>query len=269
MIYDEHARIIPHRPRIIHTIDPILFPRHTVTMPIFSRIRNALLDTLIPPSCVGCGRVDTILCDGCRASWRFSVPSCFLCGKACPKGTRREAGATCHGCRRRTSVDVFLAPLLMETSSVRKAIHSYKYRRVRGFAPLFGQMILSYAEYHRVVMPAGSVVVAIPLHPRRERARGFNQADLLARDVCSRTPLCYGQDALKRIRPTSVQASLMGSMRKRNIEGAFAVPDPGRILGNIIILIDDVKTTGATLNEAARTLKEAGARRVWAVTVAR
>jgi ComF family protein len=109
----------------------------------------------------------------------------------------------------------------------------------------------------------------VPLHPRRERERGFNQASLLARRVgrAWRCPVADG--VLARTVPTPSQTELDARARRANVRGAFRLRRPERIVGRHVVLVDDILTTGATLSECARCLREGGAARVGALTVAR
>jgi ComF family protein len=111
-------------------------------------------------------------------------------------------------------------------------------------------------------------VVPVPLHRRRARERGFNQADILARVVGKRLHRPVLRRAVARVRPTPPQAGKARD-RVRNVRGAFAVRDPARIEGRSLLLVDDVLTTGATVNECAKVLMKAGARAVLVYTLAR
>lgn len=113
------------------------------------------------------------------------------------------------------------------------------------------------------------VVVPVPLHPVRQRERTYNQSALLAEELAQRLDRRYDEKALVRSRITATQTKFDAAHRRTNILGAFAVARPEWVRQRCVLLVDDVMTTGATLNECARMLKKAGARVVWAVTVAR
>lgn len=108
----------------------------------------------------------------------------------------------------------------------------------------------------------------IPLHPRRQRVRGFNQASLLAKSIAERLSIPVDAHSITRIAATAPQVSLTAQHRRANVENIFSLRDQKVIRGNTIILVDDVKTTGATLEQAARILKKAGAKEIWAITFA-
>ena len=113
-------------------------------------------------------------------------------------------------------------------------------------------------------MAGADLVVPVPLHRSRKRARGFNQAAEIARHLT--VPVAH---VLERVRPTASQTDLPAAARHRNVRGAFAVTVPDRVLGATVVLIDDVSTTGATLDACAGALLDAGAREVRALTAAR
>jgi ComF family protein len=117
--------------------------------------------------------------------------------------------------------------------------------------------------------PGIDVVMPVPLHASRLRERGFNQALLLAFGICETHSLRLSLDNLARVRPTRPQVGLSGEERVANVAGAFALRRPEEVAEKGALLIDDVFTTGATLNECARVLKESGASRVLALTLAR
>jgi len=156
--------------------------------------------------------------------------------------------------------------------TLREIVHALKYRNRTSLARPLASLLL---ERCGNALAGADAVVPVPLHPSRKRSRGFNQAELIARAL----PLpCL--EVLERVRPTRSQTDLPADQRRSNVLGAFAVkgglsPFPlgtNRRRGTVpltAVLVDDVATTGATLSECARVLKEAGAREVRAVTVAR
>jgi ComF family protein len=208
-----------------------------------------LLDLLFPPRCCGCRRRGSLLCDRCRESCRF-VP------------------AAANEAQHRRLASPFLASTAgayLFEGAVREAIHTLKYnRRTRVAIPL-GDLLARYLESHPLAFDA---IVPVPLHPDRERQRGFNQAAVLAARLAERTGVPLIDRDLVRVRATSQQADLTRAQRRENVRDAFvwrgATPPAARIL-----LIDDVLTTGATVEAAARTLSLAGAQFVHALTLAR
>jgi ComF family protein len=149
--------------------------------------------------------------------------------------------------------------------ALREAIHQFKYRPCRSLGSPLGDWMSG-----NIQLPQGiDVIIPIPLHGSRLYERGFNQALLLADRIGNRfsIPVCY--DNLVRTRPTRPQVELSGLDRVKNVAGAFSLVNPDTIKNTSIMLVDDVFTTGATVNECARILKAAGASHVAALTLAR
>jgi ComF family protein len=153
-------------------------------------------------------------------------------------------------------------------------IHLLKYQQVRPAATVLGRMLASTVTSVDGSLPEGTMqVVPVPLHPRKQGQRGFNQAELIARAALKqlarpqRFQLRTG--ALVRQRETGSQIGLTRHQRRENLRGAFAVLDPAAVAQSNILLVDDVFTTGTTASECARVLRRAGAAGVWVVTVAR
>jgi ComF family protein len=167
----------------------------------------------------------------------------------------RHAPATLTGIR---SAAWFKGPL-------RQAIHAFKYSGQTALAVPLGHILeVGWANGN---LPA-EAIVPVPLHPARLRERGYNQAALLARRLALATRLPVVEEGLRRTRATAVQMTLGAAERKLNVAGAFEGA-PGRLAGRRVVLIDDVCTTGATLEACSVALREAGAAAVWALTLAR
>ncbi len=147
---------------------------------------------------------------------------------------------------------------------VAAAVKRLKFGRQMAYLPLMQSWLK--APACRELAAVAELLVPVPLHPRRLKARGFNQALLLAQ-AFDEAPVA--RDALVRVRHTVPQVKLNPKERRDNVKGAFAVPNPARVKGKSILLVDDLFTTGATVKECARVLRRAGARRVEVLTVAR
>lgn len=228
-----------------------------------------LLDCLFPKECFGCRAEGEYLCAACRASFQSSYPAiCFGC--------RRKAGAgrLCADCQPRFSFDGLLIAADYEQAIVQQMIRALKYRFVRDLAGELSLLLklrlarFLEADGHGTLIDQAffqAVVVPVPLSRRRQRWRGFNQAELLARAVADFCGLASNTTLLERAhrRP---QAILPEAQRLSNLRGAFRVLGPPP---SLIILVDDVVTTGATFQECAQALKRAGAEEVWCIAVAK
>ena len=162
------------------------------------------------------------------------------------------------------AVDGIRAPLLME-GLIQDAIHHLKYRNLRALAPELAGILSRYLQAHAL---PGDSLVPVPLHPRRLRRRGYNQALLLARELGKLSGLEVNDGLLKRIKDTPPQAEASSlEQRRQNMADSFDCRSDAA--GAKIILIDDVATTGSTLSACAEALKRAGASSVWGLTLAR
>jgi ComF family protein len=208
---------------------------------------ETLLDLLFPPRCVGCGRRGAWLCDPCLAAVpRAPAPVTAL-------GAEAGAGIASHAF----------------AGALRVAIHRLKYKHSRHLARrLAGLLAADFPLLAAAGCPAPDLIVPVPLHPFRERQRGYNQSQLLAVALGGARRLEVSSSALTRLRDTPSQTQLSRTARARNVRDAFAA-DPRLVAGRHVLLIDDVTTTGATLAECARALRVAGATSVYALTVAR
>jgi ComF family protein len=222
--------------------------------------RSQFLDLLFPPRCVGCRQAGAWLCVECmRHIPRVEPPFCVRCGDAVADS---ELCARCQisplQINRIRSVAYFEGVLC-------RAMHWFKYRSRTVLAEPLGELMAAYWMEH--AMPI-DVVVPVPLHASRLRERGYNQAALLAREMARRAGLVVDEQALVRQRATAPQVKLDVDQRRENVRAAFRCSSNG-LAGKRVLLIDDVCTTGATLEACAIALVEGGARGVQALTLAR
>jgi ComF family protein len=233
------------------------------------------LDLLFPPRCQVCLAFDrSVICAACSAAIKPVLPPyCDVCGR--PFDPEAKGGELCADCRQGSRLDIARGVAFYD-GPMREAIHRFKYSRKRVLAEPMGAMMADYLGAPDRVAAARAIEVSeidrvcpVPLHPARLRERGFNQAELLAGGVCDRFGLVLDTGLLRRVRDTAPQVSLRREDRARNVRGAFVVPDRDAVSGQRLLLIDDLATTGATLEECARVLRRAGAASVAALTLAR
>ena len=225
-----------------------------------TRVSRGLLDLLFPPRCVGCSRWGDWLCDSClREIRRPEPPLCRTCGREIA-----EPGL-CTRCRSDPPpIDGIRAPAFLE-GPLREAIHAFKYEGLRVLSPTLGRILSEYWLQHP--LPA-DVIVPVPLHPSRQRRRGYNQSSLLAQALANVSGVPMDERCLRRTKPTRPQVGLDARQRQHNVAGAFLCVDD-RVRGQRVLLIDDVCTTGSTLTACATTLRDHGALSVWGLTLAR
>ena len=228
-------------------------------------LSDALLATLLAPTCAACDRslddpTHGPVCGGCwRSIVPFTPPLCDVCGD--PLLSWRILNRQCPRCRRSRSQITRARAIGEYDGALRAIIHALKYGGRRSLARPLATRIATYAGE---ALSGADVAVPVPLHRSRRRQRGFNQAADIARHL----PLPMW-DALRRIKATVSQTGLPALERQANVEEAFAVRDAPHVIDRIVVLVDDVCTTGATLDACARVLLDAGAREVRAVTAAR
>ena len=233
----------------------------------WTRTWDALAGALFPTACVSCGELirafDPPLCPEC---WdRLPVIGEISCLCGCPLSNPGDG--ECGRCRRGRSPILEGAALGVYAGPLRDCVVALKYHGRHRTAERLARR-LSGVERCRGILGASSVVIAVPLHPEREGARGFNQAELLARALARDAGLKVSR-GLIRTRNTPSQTDLSALARRRNVRNAFRVKPGANLGGAAVVLVDDVITTGATLRECAQTLLEAGAREVRSITVAR
>ena len=220
--------------------------------------RETLLELLFPPRCVACQRVGEWFCPACRARIeRIPPPWCRRCGRPLPSGD-------CSYCRHADlDIDGLRAMAFFE-GALREAIHAFKYKRRPELASCFGVLLNDYLAAQP--LPA-DVIVPVPLHPERERTRGYNQSLLIARELAVYQNLPMWYNVIKRTRATSPQVELDAAARRENVHDAFEATE--EVAGRRVLLIDDVCTTGATMDACSRALKQRGAKSVWGLALAR
>ena len=239
---------------------------------------KSLIDLIYPPRCPICqaflqdqntlqGKQDLPFCQACFMDFTaIESPLCSLCGRPFSDGAERDR--ICEDClRKRPAYDIARAPYLYD-GALMTAIHELKYAQRSHLADSLGSLLASFAQIW-IGELKGSLIVPVPLHPRRLRSRGFNQSLLLSRCVSARTGAQLDFLSLRRTRYTKPQTELSSEERKKNVRKAFEVVKPEAVKGRTIVLVDDVATTGSTLNECAKALKRAGAETVLCLVLAR
>jgi ComF family protein len=187
-------------------------------------------------------------------------PFCPRCGKP------QASGIVCASCRQRpTQLDGARSAFRFD-EAIRKAIHQLKYRNLKAISACLAELL---ADYLRENPLPGEALIGVPLHPRRLKERGYNQSSLLAEELGRRTGLPVIEGCLFRIKQAQPQVRAVDvEERRRNVAEAFVCRDE-RASGKQIILVDDVCTSGATLESCAEALKKKGATSVWGLTLAR
>jgi ComF family protein len=233
---------------------------------------GALLDIFFPPLCHACKSFipdagALRLCGDCMEKIvPVSSPLCTMCG--IPFNTEGGIDHVCGPCAVSPKPFVSARAAVCFLGPAQELIHRFKYGKKTHLVRPIG--LLAAARLAPFVSENGAeLIVPVPLHPRRLRERGFNQALLIAQVLSKNFRVPLSRNNLRRIRWTEPQINLSGEERIKNVRGAFSVKDPASFEGKSILLVDDVYTTGSTAAECAKVLKNNGAAQVHVATVAR
>ena len=233
-------------------------------MPAMRALRT-ILDLVFPPRCVHCNTVGGSLCQKCLASIQTKdLMQCQLCG-----GSLSAENTCAHCCAVDSGTCLASLQSISEYGgAIRSAIVALKFRGNRGLAEPLGSVL---SEFIRSTSIKPDVIVPVPLHAQRKRARGYNQVDLLARHTGKILRVQCRTDLLVRHRFTTPQVGLTKEQRLTNITGAFRLKRHAErfLAGKTVVLIDDVATTGSTIDEAARALAAGSPRAIHGITLAR
>lgn len=231
---------------------------------------KSLLDLAFPRSCAGChGRTGDeflYLCWNCLTAIKLvEPPHCLICGDPAPGALPNVY--VCSACRKQKPFFDCARSAALYNGLIKEMILDFKYRGGLWLGPDLGQLMFACLRTHFRV-PNIDCITYVPLHRTREKQRTYNQSFLLAKEIADRLATRV-DDYLARAQATASQTHLTASEREANVKNKFAVKGRRDLEGQRILLVDDVMTTGATVNECARVLKKAGAREVLVLTVAR
>ncbi|HET9920687.1 MAG TPA: ComF family protein [Ktedonobacteraceae bacterium] len=228
------------------------------------RFTRQCLDLLFPPRCAGCQKTGSVLCPAClTAIPLLAAPFCQHCGSP------SAANGACRSCQYHPPRLHGLRAASLFQGQLRFYIHQLKYEgKTRLAEPLGFLMAQAYRRYGFQV----DAIVPVPLHPERQRQRGYNHAALLAEVCALQVGVPLYSDMLQRSLATPAQVGSTASQRYQNVAGAFLCAPAfatGALTGRSILILDDVCTTGATLEACAAPLYAAGATAVWGLVLAR
>jgi len=226
-------------------------------------LKNTILDIIFPRHCLGCLELladesASYICRACLA--KIPTRQRFACA-FCAAPT--VSGETCPFCEKDHSLDQLLVVTIYELSLVEKILKAMKYRFVKALADDVARLMIKYLKSK---LKTGNLkfetltVTAVPLYPQRLNWRGFNQSEILAQAISRHFGWSLDLTLLRRIRNPKPQAKIIErAQRIQNIAGAFSCPKPEAVWGQTVLLVDDIATTGSTLDDCARALKGAGA----------
>ena len=238
----------------------------------FLKLKDDILDFVYPQNCPICQkpleREEKEVCEDCWKTLAF-LPSPFC--PYCKSFLEDEETVFNHRCPYLSKPEdrKILAVKSLGTFDdyYQKLIHRFKYDKKIPLGKYLAQSLGKIVEQERDFVNC-DLVIPVPLHPARYRERGFNQSEILAQGISQTMNLPLEKEILKRKKNTKDQTYLNAQQRAENVRGAFVITQPEKIKDKKVILVDDVITTGATLNECARMLQKAGAKVIFAVTLA-
>ncbi|KUG24388.1 competence protein f [hydrocarbon metagenome] len=239
---------------------------------IFSEVLNDLSKVIFPPQCPGCSEIlypytAQIFCSNCTDNIKFIKGGiCTICGTTFPDSPAENH--LCGECLEKKPYFSYARAVFSYENIILNAIHRFKYKRNMSIGEIMSSLMADFS-FPDIDFTDYSLIIPVPLHIKRLRERGFNQSLILARAIGKKRQIPVNFSLLKRRKFTTTQTGSNRNERKQNIKGAFEVSDKNKIKGENVILIDDVYTTGATVNECAKTLIEAGVRKISALTLAR
>ncbi len=220
---------------------------------------------LWPEICPFCGKVHRAgICLGCQKllnDLKIQEPRCLKCGKP----IRYHEKEYCHDCQNTQHYFEQGKSLWLHKSPVNQSIYQFKYHNQREFSKYYAKALAdAYASDVKRWKP--DVLIPIPLHARRRRKRGYNQAELLAKELSKYLKIPVDSKTVRRVRYTNPQKKMDHSKRKSNLKRAFSVkPFPARV--KTVLLIDDIYTTGNTIDAVAMELKKKGVEKVYFLTI--
>jgi competence protein ComFC len=219
-----------------------------------------VLDLIFPPECPGCKTIGSRWCSDCRASVRnLPDPVCHVCGEP------GKSQSICQDCIDNPPAFDSLRSATLFEGKIREALHRLKYNRDIGLGEVLAPYLVDIYQNQNWDV---DIVTAVPLSHKRLRMRGYNQAEILAKPFAGLIGKSYSNHIVQRVVDTRSQIDLSAVERRINVSGAFYA-NAMYIKQKSVIIIDDVSTTGSTISECALALKQAGAKKVYALTLAR
>jgi competence protein ComFC len=219
-----------------------------------------VVDWFYPPCCCSCGKIGKLVCDDCFSSIQIpGIKTCSKCGEPIAKR------GLCSRCHSHPPHFHSLRSLGYYSGVLRDVIHSLKYQRNLGLGEFFSVPLLQVIQHEKWPI---DLVTAVPLNKKRQKERGYNQAEILAKPVARRMGIAYISNLLHRVKDTNSQVGLSLQERQNNVANAF-VAESALVVSKNILIVDDVATTGSTMDACAKALMDVGTNQVFALTLAK
>lgn len=243
---------------------------------MLDEVINGILDWLYPPRCMSCGcllplATDIATISGekyfCINCWRLlewiNEPVCGKCGR--PIDVTEADGTICKDCLGKTFHFERNYSVLVYDDALKDLIHRFKYHGRPGYARGLGTIL--FTKLPRLIFEGVDYIIPVPMYRKKERKRGYNQAELLARTLSRHTGIPMRTDLLVRTKDTRAQSSLDARAREHNLSNAFEIYKKNQIIAKKIIIVDDIYTTGSTLSACSSVFKQNGSSKVYGVTL--
>ncbi len=226
---------------------------------MLKEVKAIIIETIFPKTCLSCGKIGDFFCQQCQAKIRkIELPLCPFCRRISAQGH------SCLKCRQKKALNGATVYGYYQSQPLKLAIKALKYGNIFGLSEYLAKILIEKIEKDNLQF---DIITSVPISKKRLRERGYNQTELLGRVIAEyfKKPFFMG---LIKAKDTLPQVGLKRTERLYNLKNSFVVT-AGDIKDKKVLLIDDVLTTGATLNEVAKVLKKAGARQVWGAVLAR
>ncbi|MBD3282276.1 MAG: hypothetical protein GF387_01575 [Candidatus Portnoybacteria bacterium] len=224
-----------------------------------NKIKEFVLDLFFPKKCLKCNRPDIYLCPACFNKIEVKKEkTCFLCKKT------NQENNICQKCKSKTKIDKVI--IATQYKQVEDLIKKFKYQYIKELYKPLALLILKAIKQNKLQIPKNTIIVPIPIHKRKLKQRGFNQSELMAKELSKRINIPIKTNMLKRVKTSVPQAKTKTKKeRERNIKNSFKAKN---VKNKNIILVDDVITTGSTIIEATKKLKNEKANKIIVLAIA-
>jgi competence protein ComFC len=235
--------------------------------------KDFLLDLFFPKFCLGCQKEGDYLCEDCRTFLDISEYNFCLCETNPQTLAPSSKTGKCSKCQNKNLAGLYFALSYKENPLTRKLIHQFKYQPyLKDLSKTLTSILIEHfikTGKNTNEIWENSILVPVPIHIKKLRERGYNQSEELAKELSKILQVPVLADVLVKIKSTSPQMELKKEEREKNLLNAFQTKNPAGLAGKKIFLVDDVYTTGSTMQECAKTLKTSGAKSVWGIVIAR
>ncbi|MDO8602233.1 MAG: ComF family protein [Candidatus Omnitrophota bacterium] len=232
---------------------------------------GVIINLLYPALCRACSKkineFDRNICADCAKKIKERLPPfCLRCGRQF-KG-ESELKAICADCKDETPYFDQAWSACHYEGALKSLIHDFKYKKITALSKDFADLIINFMKKYDIGKDS-RIILSVPMHPGRLFRREVNHADILARAIGKDLGISYSGNALKKIKDTPPQSKLKREARMKNLRSSFSLKNSRIFRGKDILLVDDLFTTGSTVNECSRLLKDSGAGRIDVITLAR